>query len=68
MRLQINIRNISVNSMTALGSINVGKIFYAENHASRIQVSKPGLENAEVDEEQLLAMVPHPPSNSNQAT
>lgn len=58
MRLQINIRNISVNSMSTLGSINVGKIFFADNRSSSIRVPKPDYEENELDEAKLLAMIP----------
>ncbi|WP_429352246.1 hypothetical protein [Natronobacillus azotifigens] len=58
MKLQINIRNITINSMNALGSINVGKVFFAENRSSSIQVPKSDYEENELDEDKLLEMVP----------
>ncbi len=58
MELQINIKNIKINSISTLGSLNVGKVMFADNRASSIQESKPDYEENELDEDVINQLVP----------
>jgi hypothetical protein len=59
--MQINIKNIRINSISTLGSLNVGKILFAGNSSSSTQQSKPDYEENELDVEKLLKAVPPVP-------
>ncbi|OLS40897.1 hypothetical protein BTR25_06080 [Bacillus sp. MRMR6] len=61
MEMQINIRNIKINSISTLGSLNVGKILFAGNRASSKQSSKPDYEENDLDVEKVLKAVPKIP-------
>ncbi|MBM4765218.1 hypothetical protein [Bacillus sp. B15-48] len=54
MQLQINIRNIRVNSINTLGSLNVGKVMLADNRAASVQLPKEFYEEFEENEENLM--------------
>ncbi|MDT8861236.1 hypothetical protein N0O92_13420 [Alkalihalobacillus sp. MEB130] len=47
--MQINIRNIRINSISTIGSLNIGKTVLAQNHASTAQFPKPYYEENELE-------------------
>jgi hypothetical protein len=55
MGLNITIKNINVNSISTLGSLNVGKAVFLKNRSSAIRLPKPFYEEEEFDEEELEA-------------
>ncbi|WP_377558946.1 hypothetical protein [Ornithinibacillus salinisoli] len=59
--MQINIRNIRVNSISTLGSMNVGKVFFTKNQASQLQLPKSYFEDQEMEEEEIKPLVPNIP-------
>jgi hypothetical protein len=44
MQLDINIKNIRINSISTLGSLNVGKAIFVDNKSSSIKYPKPNYE------------------------
>ncbi|MFE8700135.1 hypothetical protein ACFYKX_05790 [Cytobacillus sp. FJAT-54145] len=61
MDLQINIKNIRINSISTLGSFNVGKIMITENSATSAQYSKTDYTEEELDVNEVLKEVPDVP-------
>lgn len=53
MDLNITIRNIQVNSISTLGSLNVGKAVFLKNRSSSVQLPKGFYEEEEFTEEEL---------------
>lgn len=49
--MQINIRNIRINSISTIGSLNIGKTVFTENRASSARYPKPYYEEVEPEEE-----------------
>lgn len=45
--MQINIRNIRINSISTIGSLNIGKTVFSENQASSARFPKPYYEENE---------------------
>lgn len=60
MAMQINIKNIRINSISTLGSLNVGKTVLAYNRASEYHETKPDYEENELDEQVIKQMLPEP--------
>ncbi|MUK88549.1 hypothetical protein GMD78_09120 [Ornithinibacillus sp. L9] len=58
MNMQINIRGIRVNTISTLGSLNVGKVLFAKNQSSKIQLPKSHFEDQEMEEEEIKPLVP----------
>ncbi|WP_170840807.1 hypothetical protein [Oceanobacillus limi] len=58
--MQINIRNIRVNSISTLGSMNVGKVIFAKNTSKQLQFPKAHFEDQEMEEEEIKPLVPTP--------
>ncbi|WP_216828680.1 hypothetical protein [Alkalihalobacterium elongatum] len=50
--MQINIRNIRINSMSTIGSLNIGKQIFSDNHANTIRLPKPFYEEVEPNNEE----------------
>lgn len=48
--MQINIRNIRVNSISTIGSLNIGKTVFTDNRASSAQFPKENYEETEPEE------------------
>ncbi|MFN7251369.1 MAG: hypothetical protein ACK4M9_11335 [Anaerobacillus sp.] len=67
--MQINIRNIRVNSISTIGSLNIGKTVFTDNRASSAQFPKGNYEetepenNEEDGEENGEAIEFNPPMN-----
>ncbi|MCT8136646.1 hypothetical protein H1D32_02110 [Anaerobacillus sp. CMMVII] len=61
--MQINIKNIRVNSISTIGSLNIGKTVFTDNRASSAQFPKENYEETEPenDEENDEAIEFHPP-------
>jgi len=55
MGLNITIKNINVNSISTLGSLNVGKAVFLKNSSTSIRMPKPLYEEEEFNEEELEA-------------
>ncbi|MFA1819138.1 hypothetical protein ACDX78_02850 [Virgibacillus oceani] len=55
MGLNITIKNINVNSISTLGSLNVGKAVFLKNRSTSIRLPKPFYEEEELGEEELEA-------------
>ncbi|MEB1806089.1 MAG: hypothetical protein LPK26_02100 [Bacillaceae bacterium] len=49
--MQINIRNIRINSMSTIGSLNIGKQIFSDNRASTFKLPKPYYEEVEPNNE-----------------
>ena len=49
--MQINIRNIRVNSISTIGSLNIGKTVFVENRATSARFPKPYYEENEPENE-----------------
>ncbi|OIJ14158.1 hypothetical protein BKP35_08150 [Anaerobacillus arseniciselenatis] len=49
--MQINIRNIRINSISTIGSLNIGKTVFSDNQASSAQFPKPNYEETEPENE-----------------
>jgi hypothetical protein len=49
--MQINIRNIRVNSISTIGSLNIGKTIFTDNRASSAQFPKGNYEETEPENE-----------------
>ncbi|RXJ02389.1 hypothetical protein DS745_06710 [Anaerobacillus alkaliphilus] len=45
--MQINIRNIRVNSISTIGSLNIGKTVFTDNRSSSAQFPKGNYEETE---------------------
>lgn len=45
--MQINIRNIRINSISTIGSLNIGKTIFTDNRASSAQFPKEHYEETE---------------------
>ena len=58
MNMQINIRNIRINSISTLGSLNVGKVMLAENRSTSYVQEKPDYEENELDVDLMKKMMP----------
>ena len=58
MNMQVNIRNIRINSISTLGSLNVGKIIQAENRSTSYVQEKPDYEENELDVDLMKKMMP----------
>jgi len=58
--MQINIKNIHINSISMIGSMNVGKTVLANNHSKFVQKQKSNYEENEIDEEKIEKLVPPP--------
>ncbi|WP_456276598.1 hypothetical protein [Bacillus sp. AK128] len=58
MNLQINIKNIRVNTISTLGSINVGKVVLADNRAQSLKAPKANYEENKVDKQDIGDLVP----------
>ncbi|GAE34318.1 hypothetical protein [Halalkalibacter akibai] len=52
--MQINIKNIRINSISTIGSLNIGKTVLAGNRATSARFPKPYYEENEPDEEMDL--------------
>ncbi|WP_171038061.1 hypothetical protein [Aquibacillus sediminis] len=52
MNLKINIKNININSISTLGSMNVGKVFFAKNKSQSIRLPKEHYEEKSFEEEE----------------
>lgn len=48
--MQINIKNIRINSISTIGSLNIGKTVFADNRASSARYPKPLYEETEPEE------------------
>ncbi|WP_026672040.1 hypothetical protein [Alkalihalobacterium bogoriense] len=48
--MQINIKNIRINSISTIGSLNIGKTVFADNRATTAQFPKPYYEENEPEE------------------
>ncbi|GAE24883.1 hypothetical protein JCM9140_845 [Halalkalibacter wakoensis JCM 9140] len=48
--MQINIRNIRINSISTIGSLNIGKTVLAQNRTTTAQFPKPYYEENEPEE------------------
>lgn len=68
MEMQINVKNIRVNSISTLGSLNVGKILFTDNKASSKLFSKPDYEENELDVQEVIEAVPPLPFFPNQSS
>lgn len=44
-KLTINIRTIRINSISTLGSLNVGKAMFADNHSNSVQHQHAGYQS-----------------------
>ncbi|GAB3801238.1 hypothetical protein [Virgibacillus kimchii] len=53
MDLNISIRNINVNAISTLGSLNVGKAVFLKNRSSSVQLPKGFFEEEEFEEEEM---------------
>lgn len=58
MNMQINIRNIRINSISTLGSLNVGKVMLAENQSTSYVHEKPDYEENELDVDLMKKLMP----------
>lgn len=58
--MQINIKNIHINSISMIGSMNVGKTLLANNRSNFVQMTKSGFEENEADVEKIDKSVPPP--------
>ncbi|MEC5425322.1 hypothetical protein QGM71_17715 [Virgibacillus sp. C22-A2] len=56
--MNINIKNININSISTLGSMNIGKIVFAHNRSSSMQLPKPYYEEGEVEDEEIEERIP----------
>ncbi|WP_096201831.1 hypothetical protein [Bacillus sp. FJAT-45350] len=45
--MQINIKNIRINSISTIGSLNIGKTVFTDNHSSSARYPKPNYEETE---------------------
>ena len=68
MGMNINIKNIRVNSISTLGSMNIGKVVFSQNKASSMQLPKSNYEENEVTKEEIEKMVPLPPLPTDTST
>lgn len=50
--MQINIRNIRINSLSTIGSLNIGKQIFSDNRASTFKLPKPYYEEVEPNNEE----------------
>ncbi|MBM7542366.1 hypothetical protein JOE23_002635 [Amphibacillus cookii] len=50
MDFKINIRNINVSSISTLGSMNIGKIFFAHNRSQLMRLPKEHYQEEEIEE------------------
>ncbi|WP_018933168.1 hypothetical protein [Gracilibacillus lacisalsi] len=55
MDLKINIKNINVNSISNLGSLNIGKVFFAHNKSQLIRLPKEHYQEKEFNQEEIDA-------------
>jgi hypothetical protein len=53
MDLNITIRNIQINAISTLGSLNVGKAVFLKNSSSSMQLPKEFYEEEEFEEDEL---------------
>ncbi|MBU8906375.1 hypothetical protein [Desertibacillus haloalkaliphilus] len=49
--MQINIKTIRINSISTIGSLNIGKTVFTDNHSSSARFPKPFYEEIEPKEE-----------------
>jgi len=49
--MQINIKNIRINSISTIGSLNIGKQIFTDNRAVTARFPKPNYEEIEPNEE-----------------
>ncbi len=50
--MQINIRNIRVNSISTIGSLNIGKTVFTDNRSSSAQFPKGNYEETEPENDE----------------
>lgn len=55
--MNITIKNININAISTLGSMNVGKAIFTQNRSSSIQLPKSHFEETEADEEEIRETV-----------
>ncbi|WP_163970575.1 hypothetical protein [Oceanobacillus halotolerans] len=61
MAMRINIKNININSIATLGSLNIGKAIFAKNRSSSVTMPKENYEETNATDEQIKEMVPQLP-------
>ncbi|UOE92030.1 hypothetical protein [Alkalihalobacillus sp. LMS39] len=59
--MQINIKNIRINSISTIGSLNIGKTVFVDNHATTAQFPKPYYEENEPEENENDMVFPFEP-------